>query len=148
MPPTLPADAAGLIPQAPPMRLVTRLLAISGEESLAEGVFAADSPFTESDGSIGHAGLMEMAAQSCALARGYAAAHGDAPKEGFLVGIKNFQMFRAAKAGELLHVRTRRVAELDGFLLADTAVFTPDDAHRPLASLRVKAYCPPEGSYG
>ena len=131
------------------MRLVTRLLAVAGEEALAEGVFAADSPFTDENGVIGHAGLMELAAQACALTQGHAASQAQSPpREAFLVGIRNFHMFRNARAGELLHIQARRVAELDGFLLADVVVFAPDAADRPLASLRIKAYFPPEGNHG
>ncbi len=146
--PPLPMDAAPLLPQKPPMRLVTRLLAASassGGEALAECVLEASSPFADGQGNINPVAFIEMAAQTCAAAQGYADT-GRPAREGFLVGVRDFTCAgtagAGAKTGEVLHVRIRPVAELDGFILVDAAVSRPQGTG-PLASLRVKVYLPP-----
>ncbi len=140
--------AAELIPQAPPMRMVETLLEERDGSVLVLGRIAPDCPFVCDNGLLSPAGLMEMAAQSCACLQGLRNANADKAAEAFLVGLKQFTHDAPARAGDTLLVRVTPSAELDGFFLADARI-TRDGPDGPqIAAVRVKAYCPPQPGAG
>lgn len=141
-------DAASIIPQSAPMRLVGELLSVrENGEALVRGLVAPDCPFLRPDGRLTPAGLLEMAAQSCACLQGYrtaTAAAAQPPREAFLVGMKNARFRQCAHADDPLFITVTPAAELDGFFLADAAINRGAPDGPLIASVRVKAYCPPQ----
>ncbi|GAB4335735.1 MAG: hypothetical protein Kow0089_05590 [Desulfobulbaceae bacterium] len=112
--PSLPCDAAELIPHRPPMRLVDRLVH-KGEETEAdptviEAVVPEAGPF------VGDAGLepeyfIEVMAQSVAAGDGFPPESDTPPATGFLAGIDTFSWYATARPGDRLEVRVFKVFE-------------------------------------
>ena len=123
------------------MRLVSTLLGSQDQTVFVQGHIAPDCPFLDSCGFVTPAGLMEMAAQSCACLQGLRAA-GTPPREAFLVGMKNFTHTAPAHRDDPLIITVTPAAELDGFFMADARINRDTPEGQLVASVRIKAYCP------
>ncbi len=131
------------------MRMVDALLRADDSGALVQGRIAPDCPFVDAAGFLSAAGLLEMAAQSCACLQGLAVAQADGqaggkPREAFLVGLKNFVHDAPARKEDALFITVTPAAELDGFFLADARITRGAPDGPQVASVRIKAYCPPE----
>jgi 3-hydroxyacyl-[acyl-carrier-protein] dehydratase len=140
--PSLPLAAGALLPHRPPMLLLERLLEYQDGWGVAEARPGRDSLFTEDDGGLHPAALVEIMAQGYAAVRGYEdLLHGRPVKNGLLVGIRAIEFRGRAFAGEILEVRIRRVGGIEGFVLAEAEV-RRDGAL--LAAGTLKMYIPEE----
>ena len=117
---TLPMPAEALIPHRLPMRLVDTLLSWVDATGEIEACPGEDCIFMGADGALDEAALVEFMAQGDAVVRGYDdRLQGKEVSEGYLVGIRKFQIARPARAGERLLVRIRTVGSFEGFAVAE-----------------------------
>ena len=120
---TLPMPAEQFIPHRPPMRLVDTLLSWCEASAEIEASPGADSILIGSDGALDQAALVELLAQGYAVVKGYQdLLQGKEISEGYLVGIRKFQISGRALAGERLLVRIRTVGSFEGFAVAEGEV--------------------------
>jgi predicted hotdog family 3-hydroxylacyl-ACP dehydratase len=121
------------------MRMVDRLLWISGDSAGAEFTLTPACPLLDHKNTILPVGLIEVAAQACAAWQGFAARSQELPiRQGYLVGVDKFRYQGAARAGGQLLSTLALAAELDNFMIVDARV----DNHNgiQLASLRLKVF--------
>lgn len=117
---TLPMPAATFIPHRPPMQLVETLISCGDAAGVIEARLPADSVLANSDGTLDEVTLVELLAQSYAVIKGYDdMSHGDAIKEGFLVGIRKLRITGRASACEKLRIQIRTVGSFEGFAVAE-----------------------------
>jgi len=117
---TLPMPAETFIPHRLPMRLVDTLLSWAGTSAEIEAVPGADCILVGADGTLDQTALVELMAQSYAVVRGYDdLLHDNEISEGYLVGVRKFQVTGRARAGERLLVRINTVGTFEGFAVAD-----------------------------
>ncbi|HEY5674203.1 MAG TPA: hypothetical protein VIR78_10890 [Malonomonas sp.] len=121
---TLPLAAEQLIPHRLPMRLVDRLLEITGKDGVVEALVAAACPLVSADGRLEDAALTELLAQSYAAVKGYCDLRDGQPaKQGFLVGIKKIVKLQSARRGDRLEIHIKTLAQLDGFAVAEGEIW-------------------------
>jgi len=121
---TLPMDAEKIVPHRLPMRLVDRLLEADGKNGVVEACVAADSPLVSRNGELEEVALIELMAQSYAAIKGYSDLTCGRPiKQGFLVGVKKLVRLQSARAGNLLRINIRTVAELDDFSVTEGEIW-------------------------
>ncbi|MDZ7642311.1 MAG: ACP dehydratase [Desulfurivibrio sp.] len=109
---TLPCPAVELVPQRPPMLLVSELLEWQpGRALVRAGVPAAGIWFDAKTG-IPAEYWIELVAQAVAASNGYAARQaGAAPGGGMLVGVDAFRSFRAPQPGATVLVDLEKTFE-------------------------------------
>lgn len=112
---TLPCDAGKLIPHAPPMLLVSKLLekaddAIGNSMSVTEAVTPIDGPFVK-NGELLQEYYIEVMAQAIAASDGYPVVEGKKPATGLLTGINGFTWLGSAALGEPITIHIRKTFE-------------------------------------
>ena len=121
--PTLPMDAAQLIPHRKPVCMVDRLVEFKDQAATVEAVVSAENAMIEDNGQLDQLAVAEMIAQACAAAKGYEGRLSSDPmKLGFLVGIKKLQFFGKAVAGDRLQISVRTLGAISGFRVVEGKV--------------------------
>jgi predicted hotdog family 3-hydroxylacyl-ACP dehydratase len=121
---SLPLAAEELIPHRLPMRLVEQLLEIDGKNGVVAAKIGADCPLVDSHGKFEEVALVELIAQSYASLKGYLDRLEQRPvRQGFFVGIKKMDWFRAVQVQEELLIKVRTLAELGDFAVAEGEVW-------------------------
>jgi radical SAM protein with 4Fe4S-binding SPASM domain len=112
----LPMDAAGLIPQKKPMRLVDTLVRVGERSAVAHVEVRENSPFVRRDGMLDDAAYIEILAQSMAAANGFRwrGVNGNGHK-GLLLGARNLVVKGRARVGDQLVVSVFKEARLGDF---------------------------------
>ena len=112
-----------LLLQAPPFRFVDRLDRFDREEVVTSFTVPADGPLVE-DGCLTEAGLVENMAQSSAARIGYISVYIDhvPVRIGYLGQIKNLEINRLPRCGEVLSTTVRLRQEVFGITLVEARV--------------------------
>ncbi len=119
----LPLDAALLVAHRPPMLLVNQLIACDGDTSEAVARFPADSPLATESGEIEPVFLIELMAQTCAVAEGYRGLQQDRPPHvGYLVGVTKTELTGSLRVGETCHIRATVIGVLGAFAVTEATV--------------------------
>jgi predicted hotdog family 3-hydroxylacyl-ACP dehydratase len=101
-------DIISLIPQKPPFVMVDKL--VSCEEMRATTNFqVAQDNIMVSDGEFTEGGLMENMAQTAAAGAGYNAGNRSGPVSGYIVAVKNFEVFALPKVNDILTTTVEKV---------------------------------------
>jgi len=138
----LPVDANRLVPHRPPMLAIDRLTDYGDLHGVVESTVPPDSIFITDDGSMEPMALVELVAQSFAAVKGYGDLLDAKPvAKGFLVEVKGFAFYGAARAGDRLHVMIHRLGGTADFALAEGKVMRGEEK---LAEGRVMVWIPKE----
>ena len=125
---SLPMDASQLVPHRQPMCLVERLVECDDNGGVVEAVIAQDHPLVSAEGELEPVTLVELIAQAYAVFRGYTdRLAGLGVRQGLLVGGKKITCCGFVPAGKLLRIKTRTVATLEEFAVADGEVWCDDE---------------------
>lgn len=112
----LPFAAEEVIPQKWPMRIIDDLVKVgdrSGEVSVA---VSEEMPFVGEDGVIDEAAYFEMLAQSIAAINGFKRlGRSQSALEGFLVGVREFEILGRARVGDTLHIHVHKETRFGDF---------------------------------
>ncbi len=109
---SLPTEASDLIPQKSPMQMIDRLLEVGERSALVEAKISSDSLFVSEEGQLDEAAYFELMAQAAAALQGFK----DQDKsEGFLLGAKDFTIFKPAHLGEVLTISVFKYARFGEF---------------------------------
>ncbi len=132
-----PIDAQELVPHHPPMLFIDQLLEADDESAVAVTVIKPGHLLAREDGSMSQTALLEIMAQTVAAMRGYIELKaGNPPAEGYLVGVRSFEIAGEAQVGDRLRVVVKSTAIMGGFQLADAWVQrTAPQAERTAAAL-------------
>ena len=112
-----------LLLQTPPFRFVDRLDRFDREEVVTSFTVPADGPLVE-DGCLTEAGLVENMAQSSAARIGYISVYIDhvPVRIGYLGQIKNLEINRLPRCGEVLSTTVRLRQDVFGITLVEARV--------------------------
>lgn len=112
-------DIRELIPQRPPILLVDGLESVEGDTAVSTLTVRADNCFTDEDGLLAEAGVMEHIAQSASALAGYKAvqAGATAPPVGYIGEVKKFRLHRLPRMGEVLRTTVSFGTEVEGVTL-------------------------------
>ena len=112
----LPVDAAQLVPHKAPMLLIDRLLEVKERASLSEMTVHADMIFVGKDGKLDDASYPEIISQAIAAQEGFRMLGSrESQPEGFLLGVKNFEVLGSARVGDILRISVMKVAKYGDF---------------------------------
>ena len=111
-------DIRELIPQRPPILLVDGLESVEGDTAVGTLTVRADNCFTDEDGLLAEAGVVEHIAQSASALAGYKAVEaGATPPVGYIGEVKKFSLHRLPRVGETLHTTVNFGMEVAGVTL-------------------------------
>lgn len=112
-------DIRELIPQRPPILLVDGLESVEGDTAVSTLTVRADNCFTDEDGLLAEAGVVEHIAQSASALTGYKAVQAGvtAPPVGYIGEVKKFRLHRLPRMGEVLRTTVSFGTEVEGVTL-------------------------------
>lgn len=115
-------DIETLIPQRPPFVMVDCLTAVSPLSAESQFLVSSNNLFVDCE-EMAVGGLVENIAQTCAARLGYLAIQENAPvRLGVIGSIRNFQLSRLPRVGEMLETRVEIKEEVFGVVLAEGIV--------------------------
>lgn len=123
-------NADDLIPHAPPMRLVERIISFddSLKSSITETTIRSSFPFLDDDGAFLPSAFLELIAQAAATQHGYNLKRDSlSEEEGFLVGVRNLRVHSTARVGDILSIKVQLGTEIDALSVVSGAVFRTDE---------------------
>ena len=125
----LPLSAADYLPQEPPMRVVKRILSVGEKVTSVEVVVEPTALYLDADGQANRVFFAEMVAQAFGAGVGFRAyrRNHERPQEGSLIGIRNFRIHGATRAGEVLLVEVTMQCEMGGFAVVDGRVMRGEE---------------------
>ena len=100
-------DIEKWIPQRPPFVFIDTVVEVSDTHAVTQFTIPADSPLVE-NGRLSLAGLMENAAQTCAVRAGYSGGN----RIGFIGAVKQMETTRFPQTGETLTTEVRLLQEV------------------------------------
>jgi len=110
----LPIEAEKLIPHRGRMRLIDALTAYSADDGAAEVQIEAAHLFETNNKQLDSIVFTELIAQTAAAHSGYKALSEDGtPMFGFLVGLKDFQVYDSARQGDRLTIQIHREFQME-----------------------------------
>lgn len=117
-------DILTLLPQRPPFVMVDRLVHFDQTATTTQFLLRADNLFMEPDGLLNPCALIENIAQTCAARMGYINQYiyKNGVKLGFIGAIKNLQILRPVRQGELLTTHIEVVEEVMRLTLVNASV--------------------------
>lgn len=119
-------DIRELIPQRPPILLVDGLESVEGDSAVSTLTVRADNCFTDEDGLLAEAGVVEHIAQSASALAGLKAVAAGAtePPVGYIGEVKKFSLHRLPRVGEVLRTTVSFGTEVAGVTLlsAETCI--------------------------
>lgn len=105
-------DAKVWIPQREPFVFVDKVAEVNAESAVTRYVVKAECPLV-SDCVLSLAGLMENAAQTCAVRAGWMQKQqGQAVKKGYIGAVKKMEVMRFPKVGEALLTEAKKIEEV------------------------------------
>ncbi|MDR2118480.1 MAG: pseudouridylate synthase [Tannerellaceae bacterium] len=116
-------DITDLLPQRRPFVLIDRLLDFDAERVQTSFEIREDTIFCE-DGCLSESGLIENMAQTCAARMGYINKYvcGGTVKLGFIGAIRNMDIFRLPRVGEVVTTQIIVREEVFRMTLAEATV--------------------------
>jgi predicted hotdog family 3-hydroxylacyl-ACP dehydratase len=130
-----------LIPQRPPMLLLSRLLSCTTTEGTAEALLAPGHLFCLADDTVHPAAFIELMAQGYAAVQGYQDHQaGKPPSIGYLAGVTQAVVHGAARIGDRLLVSVQQTALIKPFVRARAQVVRDGET---LAEGELTLFIPP-----
>ncbi len=131
-----------LLPHAPPMVLLDKVIAYEKTKITTALTPNAQSPFHAEKGIPSYVGL-EYMAQSCGVYAGLEAlAHNQPPRLGFLLGTRNFHATQSHfTTGDTLHIHATEIFRQDGMGVFDCRIVCNN---QEIATAQLNLYQPDE----
>jgi radical SAM protein with 4Fe4S-binding SPASM domain len=124
---TLPTPVGGMIPQAPPFRVVDRLLSVGERVAMVETVIRKDNPFVGDNEALDESAYLELIAQSAAAMNGFRGVRGNGHEpEGYLLGARNVEILGTSRVGDTLNTRVFKATRYGDFGVVEGQVFRGD----------------------
>ena len=119
---SLPAEVIDIVPHKPPMLMVDRLVEV-GKQTVVETEVKKEMVFVNETGRLDEIAFVEMVAQTMAAHEGFQNADGGNYREGFLIGVKNFKIYKAASMGDVLKIIIERITQYGEFAVINGQIF-------------------------
>ena len=122
-------DVLTLLPQRPPFVMIDRLTHFDEAVTTTQLTVRTDNLFTEADGHLNPCALVENIAQTCAARMGYINRYiyRQRVRLGYIGGIKNLQVLRTPRVGELLTTSIEVLQEVMKLTLVNAIVRVGDE---------------------
>ena len=122
-------DVLTLLPQRPPFVMIDRLIHFDEVVTTTQLEVRPDNLFMEADGLLNNCALVENIAQTCAARMGYINQYiyKERVRLGFIGSIKNLQVLRSAREGEVLTTSIEVVQEVLQLTLVNATVKVGDE---------------------
>jgi predicted hotdog family 3-hydroxylacyl-ACP dehydratase len=122
-------DVLTLLPQRPPFVMIDRLTHFDEAMTTTQLTVRTDNLFTEADGHLNPCALVENIAQTCAARMGYINRYiyRQRVRLGYIGGIKNLQVLRTPRVGELLTTSIEVLQEVMRLTLVNATVRVGDE---------------------
>ena len=122
-------DVLTLLPQRPPFVMIDRLTHFDETVTTTQLTVCTDNLFTEADGHLNPCALVENIAQTCAARMGYINRYiyRQRVRLGYIGGIKNLQVLRTPRVGELLTTSVEVLQEVMRLTLVNATVRVGDE---------------------
>ena len=122
-------DVLTLLPQRPPFVMIDRLTHFDEAVTTTQLTVRTDNLFTEADGHLNPCALVENIAQTCAARMGYINRYiyRQRVRLGYIGGIKNLQVLRTPRVGELLTTSVEVLQEVMRLTLVNATVRVGDE---------------------
>ena len=122
-------DVLTLLPQRPPFVMIDRLTHFDEAVTTTQLTVRTDNLFTEADGHLNPCALVENIAQTCAARMGYINRYiyRQRVRLGYIGGIKNLQVLRTPRVGELLTTNIEVLQEVMRLTLVNATVRVGDE---------------------
>lgn len=122
-------DVLTLLPQRPPFVMIDRLTHFDETVTTTQLTVRTDNLFTEADGHLNPCALVENIAQTCAARMGYINRYiyRQRVRLGYIGGIKNLQVLRTPRVGELLTTSIEVLQEVMKLTLVNATVRVGDE---------------------
>lgn len=122
-------DVLTLLPQRPPFVMIDRLIHFDEVVTTTQLEIRPDNLFMEADGLLNNCALVENIAQTCAARMGYINQYiyKERVRLGFIGSIKNLQVLRPAREGEVLTTSIEVVQEVLQLTLVNATVKVGDE---------------------
>lgn len=122
-------DVLTLLPQRPPFVMIDRLIHFDEVVTTTQLEVRPDNLFMEADGLLNNCALVENIAQTCAARMGYINQYiyKERVRLGFIGSIKNLQVLRPAREGEVLTTSIEVVQEVLQLTLVNATVKVGDE---------------------
>lgn len=122
-------DVLTLLPQRPPFVMIDRLTHFDETMTTTQLTVRTDNLFTEADGHLNPCALVENIAQTCAARMGYINRYiyRQRVRLGYIGGIKNLQVLRTPRVGELLTTSIEVLQEVMRLTLVNATVRVGDE---------------------
>lgn len=117
-----------IIPQRRPFVMIDKLVEVSDNSAITELHIKADNILVDR-GYFVESGMVENMAQTCAAGMGYINTYSmkDQVRIGFLSAIRNLQIMRLPKIGEVLCTRVSIIEQFMGMVLVEARSFVGDE---------------------
>lgn len=122
-------DVLTLLPQRPPFVMIDRLIHFDEVVTTTQLEVRPDNLFMEADGLLNNCALVENIAQTCAARMGYINQYiyKERVRLGFIGSIKNLQVLRPAREGEVLTTSIEVVQEVLQLTLVNATMKVGDE---------------------
>ena len=122
-------DVLTLLPQRPPFVMIDRLTHFDETVTTTQLTVRTDNLFTEADGHLNPCALVENIAQTCAARMGYINRYiyRQRVRLGYIGGIKNLQVLRTPRVGEVLTTSIEVLQEVMKLTLVNATVRVGDE---------------------
>ena len=122
-------DVLTLLPQRPPFVMIDRLIHFDEVVTTTQLEVRPDNLFMAADGLLNNCALVENIAQTCAARMGYINQYiyKERVRLGFIGSIKNLQVLRPAREGEVLTTSIEVVQEVLQLTLVNATVKVGDE---------------------
>ena len=112
-------DIKKLIPQRSPIVMIDELLRVNGDEAVCQLTLRSDNFFIDEDGLMAEPGLIEHIAQSASAFAGHRAIEAGAsePPVGYIGEVKNCNIYRRPKPGDVLVTTITMGPEVEGITI-------------------------------
>lgn len=122
-------DILTLLPQRPPFVMIDQLIHFDEKVTTTQWTLRQDSLFMGDNGVLNPCALVENIAQTCAARMGYINhyIYKESVKLGFIGGIKNLQVLRSPRVGEVLTTSIEVIEEIMKLSLVNATVKAGDE---------------------
>lgn len=116
----LPMPVKDIIPHGPQICMIDRLLEFENGAGILESIILSESIFIDESGVLEPSAMVELVAQSYAAVKGYEdRLNGKPVKQGFLVGISEFDFLGRAFTGDKLQIFVKTAGIFENFAMVE-----------------------------
>ena len=135
---TLPVSVDGFVPHEGRMRIVDAIVSIEERKVETLAKITQESIFVDEEGVLDPTAHVELIAQSLAAMQGFNARDNESEKlGGFLLGVKNLEVFGEVRVGDELRISAFKEAKFGDFGIIKGTVFKDNET---IASGEIKVY--------